>query len=79
MRDGQAALSRHLLKRHTALEIGAKNFLRAPLLPWREPTPDRPRYWPHASIGLSDMHPDRQQDVVEKQRISLIGMAEGGQ
>src|SRR6478672_10344174 len=35
--------------------------------------------WPHASIGLSDMHPERQQDVVEKQRVSLVGMAEGGQ
>jgi hypothetical protein len=25
------------------------------------------------------MHPDRQQDVVDKQPVSLIGMAEGGQ
>ena len=25
------------------------------------------------------MHPDRQQDMVEKQQVSLIGMAEGGQ
>ena len=25
------------------------------------------------------MHPDRQQDVVDKQRVSLVGMAEGGQ
>jgi hypothetical protein len=25
------------------------------------------------------MRPDRQQDVVDKQRVSLVGMAEGGQ
>ena len=25
------------------------------------------------------MHPDRQQDVVDKQRVGLVGMAEGGQ
>jgi hypothetical protein len=25
------------------------------------------------------MHPGRQQDVVDKQRVSLVGMAEGGQ
>jgi len=24
------------------------------------------------------MHPERQQDVVEKQRVNLVGMAEGG-
>src|SRR5258708_40198836 len=77
MTHRQAALSRHLLERHP-VEVGAKNFLRASLLPWREPTPDRPRHWPHASIGLSDMHPDPQQDMVEKQRVSLVGMAEGG-
>src|SRR5258707_7127550 len=73
-----AALSRHLLERHP-VAVGAKNFLCASLLPWREPTPDRPRHWPHASIGLSDMHPEPQQDMVEKQRVSLVGMAEGGQ
>src|SRR5258708_17910454 len=74
-----AALSRHFLERHTALDVGAKNFPRASLLPWREPTPGWPRHWPHASIGLSDMHPDRQQDVVDKQPVSLVGRAEGMQ
>src|SRR6267142_7227964 len=74
-----AALPRHLPERHTALDVGEKKFSRASLLPWREATPGRPRHWPHASIGLSDMHPDRQQDVVEKQRVSRVGMAEGGQ
>ena len=33
----------------------------------------------HAAIGLSDMRPARQQDMVDKQRVSLVGMTEGGQ
>src|ERR1700758_4167096 len=73
----QAALSRHLLERHSALDIDEKKFPRASLLPWREPTPGQPRHWSHASKGLSDMHPDRPQDVVDKQRVSLVGMTEG--
>jgi hypothetical protein len=28
---------------------------------------------------MRDMHPDRLQDVVKKQRVSLVGMPEGGQ
>src|SRR5258708_174897 len=79
MPHGWAALSPPLFERHTTLDAGAKNLPRASLLPWREPAPGQPRHWPHASIGLSDMHPDRQQDVVDKQRVSLVGMAEGGQ
>src|SRR5713226_7551965 len=78
MTHRQAALPRHLLERHT-LKVGAKNFLRPSLLPWREPTPERPRHWPHASVGLSDMHPKRHEDVVDKERIGLIGMVEGGE
>jgi hypothetical protein len=70
--------SRATPERYTALNVGAKNFRRASLLPWRKPTPGRPRHWPHASIGLSDMHPERQQDVVEKQQVSLVGMPEVG-
>jgi hypothetical protein len=74
----QLAFPRQLPDRH-ATEVGGDYLLRALLLPWRELTRDRLRHWPHAFIGPCDMHPDRQQDVVDKQRVSLVGMAEGGQ
>src|SRR3984893_1331315 len=74
----QAALPRYIRERHTT-KVTTDNLLRASLLPWRKPTGGNPRYRLHASIGLSDMHPDRHQDVVEKQPVSLVGMPEGGQ
>lgn len=40
--------------------------------------PDRPRHWPHAFI-VRAMHPDREHDVVEKQPVSLVRIAEGRQ
>src|SRR6476660_2995563 len=43
MAHRQAALPRHLLEQHIAIEIGAENFLGASYLPGREPTTDRPR------------------------------------
>src|SRR4029077_13700060 len=74
----EPAFPRQVLDRHT-IEIGGDHLLRASLLPGREPTLDQPRHWAHASIGLSDMRPDCQQNVVDKQPVSLVGMAEGGQ
>ena len=76
MTHRQAALPSHLVERHTAIEVGAENFLGAPLLPRREPAPDRPWQSSHASIGLSNMYPDRQEDVVDEQLARLVGMAE---
>jgi hypothetical protein len=51
----------------TPPQVGVDHILRASLLPGCEPTPDRLRHWPHASIGLCDMHPERQQNVIDKQ------------
>src|SRR5258705_12204645 len=64
-RRRQAALPRYIRERHTT-KVGTDNLLRASLLPWREPTGGNPRYRSHASIGLSDVYPDRQRDVVDK-------------
>jgi hypothetical protein len=61
----QAALPRYIRERHTT-KVSTDNLLRASLLPWREPTGGNPRYRSHASIGLSDVYPDRQRDVVDK-------------
>src|SRR3984893_11062536 len=74
----QAALPRYIRERHTT-KVGTDNLLRASLLPWSKPTGGNPRYRLHASIGLTDMHSGRQQDVVDKQPVSLAGMPEGGQ
>src|ERR1700745_1669310 len=55
MAHRQAALPSHLFERHTAIEVGAENFLGAPHLPGGEPAPDRPRQGSHAAIALSNM------------------------
>ena len=39
MAHRQAALPRHVLERHTTIEVGAENFLGAALLPRRQPAP----------------------------------------
>src|SRR5882724_2422572 len=76
MTHRQTALSRDLLERHTTIEVGAENFLGALYLPCRESTPDRWRQRPHAAIGVRDMYPERQENVVDKQLVHLVGTAE---
>jgi hypothetical protein len=62
-------LPRYVFERHTTVEVGAENFFGASLLPRGEPAPRRVRHRPHAAIGLSDMNPDRQGDVINKQPV----------
>ena len=76
MAHRQAALPRYVFERHTTVEVGAENFFGASLLPRGEPAPRRVRHRPHAAIGLSDMNPDRQGDVINKQPVGLLGMAQ---
>src|SRR6202035_5388619 len=71
----QATLASYLLEQHTTIEVGVENFLSASYLPRREPTPDWPGQGPHASIGLRNMYPDRQENVVDEQLARLVGMA----
>jgi len=72
MAHRQVALSRHLLKRYTTVEVCAENFFGSAHLPRRKPAPNPRRYGSHAAIGLRDMHPDRQHDVVGKQLVNLL-------
>ena len=61
---------------NTAIEVGAENFLGASHLPRREPASGRPRQRSHAAIGLGNMYPERQEDVVDEQLACLVGTAE---
>src|SRR5258705_840947 len=76
MTHRQTALPCYHLERHTTIEVGAENFLGAPHLPCRESTPDRRQQRPHAAIGLRNMYPERQENVVDEQLVRLVGTAE---
>ena len=66
MAQRQAALLCHIFERHTTIEIGAENFLGAALLPRREAATNGPRYRPQPTVGLSQVNPGRQRDVIDK-------------
>jgi len=74
MAHRQMALSRHLLKRYATVEVCAENLFGSAHLPRRKPAPNPRRYGSHASLGLRDMDPDRQHDVVDKQLANLLGI-----